>query len=73
MHLLTSLILISGFVFVYCLRVVKVIWDLSEMSAHVPPMPAMPCGRFLEADRDMRTRLKSIKKDARKLWKGEKR
>jgi 3-oxoacyl-ACP reductase-like protein len=50
MHLLTSLILISGFVFVYCLRVVKVIWDLSEMSAHVPPMPARPCGRFLEAE-----------------------
>jgi hypothetical protein len=50
MHLLTSLIIISGFVFVFCLGLVKVIWDLSEMSAHVPPeMLAMPCGRVLVA------------------------
>ena len=51
MHLLTSLIIISGFVFVFCMGLVKVIWDLSEMSAHVPPeMLAMPCGRVLEAE-----------------------
>ena len=51
MHLLTSLIIISGFVFVSCLGLVKVIWDLSEMSAHVPPeMLAMPCGRVLDAE-----------------------
>jgi len=51
MHLLTSLIIILGLVFVFCLGLVKVIWDLSEMSAHVPPeMLAMPCGRVLEAE-----------------------
>jgi len=50
MHLLTSLIIVSG-IFVFCLGLVKVIWDLSEMSAHVPPeMLAMPCGRVLEAE-----------------------
>jgi len=52
-HLLTSLIIISGFVFVFCLGLVKVIWDLSEISAHVPPeMLAMPCGRVLDAEQE---------------------
>jgi hypothetical protein len=51
MHLLTPLIIIAGFVFVFCLGLVKVICDLSEMSAHVPPeLRAMPCGRVLEAE-----------------------
>jgi len=34
---LTALIIITGFVFVICLGLIKVIWDLSEMSIHVPP------------------------------------
>jgi len=51
-HFLTSLIIISGFVFVFCLGLVKVIWDLSEISAHVPPeMLAMPCGS-LDAEQE---------------------
>jgi len=51
MHILTSLIIISGFVVVCCLGLIKLIWDLSEMSAHVPPeMPAMRCGMVLEAE-----------------------
>jgi hypothetical protein len=37
MHFLTSLIIFSGFVFVVGLGLVKVIWDLSEMSVHAPP------------------------------------
>jgi hypothetical protein len=37
MHLLTSLIIFSGFVFVFCFGLIKVIWDLSEMSVHVSP------------------------------------
>jgi hypothetical protein len=49
MDFLTSLIIVAGFVFVVCLGVVKVIWDLSEMSVHAPPeMLPMPCGEFLE-------------------------
>jgi hypothetical protein len=32
MHFLTWLIIFSGFVFVLCVGVVQVIWDLSEMS-----------------------------------------
>jgi hypothetical protein len=51
MHLLTSLIIISGFVFVFCLGLVKVIWDLPEMSAHVPPeMLQCRWGRILEVE-----------------------
>jgi hypothetical protein len=51
MQFLTSLILISGFVFVLCLGLVKMIWDLSEISVHAPPeMLPTPCGETLEAD-----------------------
>jgi hypothetical protein len=37
MHLLTSLIIFLGFAFVVCFGLVKVIFDLSEMSVHVSP------------------------------------
>jgi hypothetical protein len=37
MHFLVSLTVLLGFVFVICLGLVKIIWDLSEMSAHAPP------------------------------------
>jgi hypothetical protein len=37
MHFLTSLIIFAGFVFACCLGLVKVIWDLSEMSVHASP------------------------------------
>jgi hypothetical protein len=37
MHFLTSLIIFFGFVFVVCLSLVNVIWDLSAMSVHVAP------------------------------------
>jgi hypothetical protein len=37
MHFLTSLIIFSGFVFLFCLGLIKVIWDLSEMSVHESP------------------------------------
>jgi|HubBroStandDraft_1064217.scaffolds.fasta_scaffold116302_1 hypothetical protein len=32
MHFLIALITIIAFVFVFCLGLVKVVWDLSEMS-----------------------------------------
>jgi hypothetical protein len=37
MHLLVSLIVVAGFVFVICLGLVKLTWDLSEMSIHEAP------------------------------------
>jgi hypothetical protein len=37
MHFLNSLIIFSGFVFIFCLGIVKLIWDLPEMSLHGPP------------------------------------
>ena len=37
MHFLTLLIIFSGFVFVLCLGLVQVIWDLSRMSGHAAP------------------------------------
>jgi hypothetical protein len=37
MHFLTSLIIVAGFVFVICLGLVKLIWDLSQMSVHEAP------------------------------------
>jgi hypothetical protein len=68
MHLLTSLIIISGFVFVFCLGLVKVIWDLPEMSAHVAPeMLQCRWGGFLRSNRDMRTRLKYMKRGPSEL------
>jgi hypothetical protein len=43
MHFLTSLIIFSGFVFVCCLGLVQVLWDLSEVSVHASPqMRATP-------------------------------
>jgi hypothetical protein len=37
MHFLTALIIVFGFVFVFCLGLVKVVWDLSEMNVHAAP------------------------------------
>jgi hypothetical protein len=37
MNCLTSLFIFSGFVFVFCLGLVNVIWDLAEMSVHASP------------------------------------
>jgi hypothetical protein len=37
MHFLTSLIMVAGFVFVICFGLVKLTWDLSEMSFHEAP------------------------------------
>jgi hypothetical protein len=37
MHFLTSPIIVAGFVFVICLSLVKLIWDLSQMSIHEAP------------------------------------
>jgi hypothetical protein len=37
MHPLISLIVLAGFVFVICLGLVKLIWDLSQMSVHEAP------------------------------------
>ena len=46
MHFLTSLMILSGFASVFCLGLVKVIWDLSEMSVHKSPqMLSTQCGR----------------------------
>jgi|HubBroStandDraft_1064217.scaffolds.fasta_scaffold429277_2 hypothetical protein len=38
MHFLTSLIIVVGFVFVVCLGLVKMIWDLSQLSFHESPV-----------------------------------
>jgi hypothetical protein len=38
MHFLISLITVVGFVFVVCLGLIKMIWDLSELSFHEPPV-----------------------------------
>jgi hypothetical protein len=37
MHFLTSMIILVGFVFVICLGLFKLTWDLSEMSFHEAP------------------------------------
>jgi len=37
MHFLTSLTIVFGFVFVVCLSLVKLTWDLSQASAHESP------------------------------------
>jgi hypothetical protein len=44
MHFLTSLIIFSGFMFVLCFGLLKVIWDLSQLSVHsAPDVPATSC------------------------------
>lgn len=44
MHFVTLLMIFSGCAFVFCLGLVRVIWDLSEMSVHVSPhMPSTQC------------------------------
>jgi hypothetical protein len=51
MHFLRPLIIVSGFALVVCFGLLKVIWDLSEMSAHAPPqMPATPNGGTSQAE-----------------------
>jgi hypothetical protein len=43
MHFLTSLIIVFGFVFVVCLSLVKLTWDLSQVSVHESPaIPETP-------------------------------
>jgi hypothetical protein len=46
MHILTSLIIFLGLIFVIFLGLIQVIWDLSEISAHASPhalaMPPSP-------------------------------
>jgi hypothetical protein len=46
MHLLTSLIIVAGFVLAICLCLVKVAWDLSQVSVHespaIPDTPGKP-------------------------------
>jgi hypothetical protein len=37
MHFLTSVIIVFGFAFVVCLSLVKLIWDLSQVSVHESP------------------------------------
>jgi hypothetical protein len=37
MHFLTSLIMVAGFVFVACLSLVKLSWELSQASVHESP------------------------------------
>jgi hypothetical protein len=37
MHFLTSLIIVFGFAFVVCVGVVKMVWDLCQLSFHEPP------------------------------------
>jgi hypothetical protein len=37
MHFLIALTIMFGFVFVFCLGLFKVVWDLSEMSVHAAP------------------------------------
>jgi hypothetical protein len=48
MHFLISLIIVLGFVFVVCLSLVNVIYDLSQVSVHEPPAiletPGKPVG-----------------------------
>jgi hypothetical protein len=38
MHFLTSLIMVAGFVFAVCLSLVKLIWDLWQVSIHESPV-----------------------------------
>ena len=46
MDFLTSLIVVFGFALVICLGVVKITWDLSQLSVHdspaIPETPAKP-------------------------------
>ena len=48
MHFLTSLIIVFGFAFVVCVGVVKMVWDLCQLSFHEPPAspetPSKPSG-----------------------------
>ena len=37
MHFVTSLIIVFGFAFVVCVGVVKMVWDLCQLSFHEPP------------------------------------
>jgi hypothetical protein len=37
MHFLTSLIIVAGLVFVVCLSLVKLTWELSQVSVHESP------------------------------------
>lgn len=37
MHFLTSLITVAGFVFVACLSLLKLAWELSQVSVHESP------------------------------------
>jgi hypothetical protein len=58
MHFLTSLIIFSGFVFVFCLGLVQVLWDLSDISVHASPqMPANHTAEKVKPRMDTRMRM----------------
>ena len=46
MHFLASLLIVAGFVFVVCLGLVKLTWELSQVSVHespaIPETPGKP-------------------------------
>ena len=43
MHFLASLLIVAGFVFVVCLGLVKLTWELSQVSVHESPaIPETP-------------------------------
>ena len=45
MHFLASLIMVVGVVFAVCLSLVKLTWDLTQVSIHEPPeVPDMTRG-----------------------------
>ena len=50
MHFLTSLIIFVGFGFVVCVGLVRVMWELSELSFHESPVIREARGEFAAAE-----------------------
>lgn len=50
MHFLTSLFIVFGFAFIICLGLVKMIWDLSQVSVHDSPSVLETHGKLASAE-----------------------
>ena len=50
MHFLTSLIILIGFVFVVCVGLIQVIWELSRLSFHESPVIREAPGELAAAE-----------------------
>jgi hypothetical protein len=67
MHYLTSLIVLAGLLFILCLCLIKLSWDLGQVSFHQPPAIAETPGGHAGAKEPPLTEAETFKLDSAEL------